>query len=232
MIHTVKGFGIVNKAEVDGFLELSCFSVVQWIWSLVSSDFFKSSLNIWKFSVHILLKPALDNFEHYSASVWDDCNCAVVWTFFGIASLRDWNKNWPFQVLWPLLSPPNLLAYCTQCSTFTASSFRILNSSAGIPSPLLALFTVMFPKAHLTLDSRMSGYRWVFAPSWLSGSLRSFLYSSSVYSCHLFLISLLLLGPYCFCPLWKGNTFSSCGCLAFFSYLIYWSFGTSIMLLS
>ena len=76
-----------------------------------------------------------------------------------------------------------------ECSTFTASSFRIWNSSTGILSPPLALFIVMLPMAHLTLHSRMSGSRWVITPSWLSGSWRSFLYSSSVYSCHLFLIS-------------------------------------------
>ena len=75
-----------------------------------------------------------------------------------------------------------------ECSTFTASSFRIWNSSAGIPSPPLALFIVMLPKAHLTLHSRMSGSGWVITPSWLSGSWRSFLYSS-MYSCYLFLIS-------------------------------------------
>ena len=76
-----------------------------------------------------------------------------------------------------------------ECSTFTASSFRIWNSSNGIPSPPLALFVVMISKAHLTSHSRMSGSRSVITPSWLSGSWRSFLYSSSVYSCHLFLIS-------------------------------------------
>ena len=64
-----------------------------------SSAFSKSSLNIWKFTVHVLLKPGLENFEHYFASVWDDCNCAVVWGFFGIAFLRDWNENGPFLVL-------------------------------------------------------------------------------------------------------------------------------------
>ena len=76
-----------------------------------------------------------------------------------------------------------------ECSTFTASSFRIWNSSTGIPSHLLALFIVMFPKTHLTLHSRMSGSRCVIIPPWLSGSWRCFLYSSSVYSYHLFLIS-------------------------------------------
>ena len=72
VIHTVKGFGIVNKAEVDVFLELSClFDDPTNVGSLISgsSAFTKSILNIWKFSVHILLKPSLENFEHYFASV-------------------------------------------------------------------------------------------------------------------------------------------------------------------
>ena len=76
-----------------------------------------------------------------------------------------------------------------ECSTFTASSFRIWNNSTGIPSPPLALFVVTLPKAHLTSHSKMSGSRWVITPSWLSWSWRSFLYSSFVYSYHLFLIS-------------------------------------------
>ena len=76
-----------------------------------------------------------------------------------------------------------------ECSTFTASSFRIWKNSTGIPSLPLALFVVTLPKAHLTSHSRMSGSRWVIIPLWLYGLWRSFLYSSSVYSCHLFLIS-------------------------------------------
>ena len=154
VIHTVKGFGIVNKAEIYVFLELSCFfEDPADVGNLISgsSAFSKAILNIWKFTVHILLKPGLENFEHYFASVWDECNCAVVWAFFGIALLWDWNENWPFPVLWPLLSFPNLLAYV--CSTFTASSFRIWNSSTGIPSHPLALFVVMLSKAHLTSHS-------------------------------------------------------------------------------
>ena len=72
VIHTVKGFGVVNKAEVDVFLELSCFSYDSTdVGNLISgsSAFSKSSLNIWKFSVHVLVKPSLENFEHYFASV-------------------------------------------------------------------------------------------------------------------------------------------------------------------
>ena len=114
VIHTVKGFGIVNKAEVDIFLELSCFFYdPTHVVNLISGSFAfsKFSLSIWKFSVHVLLKPCLNNFEHYFASVWDECNCVVVWTFFGIAILWDWNENWPVAALWPLLSFPNFLAY-------------------------------------------------------------------------------------------------------------------------
>ena len=116
VIHTVKGFSIVNES-VDVFLEFSCFFYYSVdVGSLISgsSAFSKSSLNIWKFSVHILLKPGLENFEHYFTSVWDECNCVIVWAIFGIAFLRDWNENWPFPVLWPLLSFPNLLAYGVQ----------------------------------------------------------------------------------------------------------------------
>ena len=72
VIHTVKGFGIVNKAEVDVFLELSSFfNDLTYVGSLISgsSAFSKSSLNIWKFMVHILLKPGLENFEYYFTSV-------------------------------------------------------------------------------------------------------------------------------------------------------------------
>ena len=114
VICTVKCYGVFNKAEADVFLELSCFSDDPTdVGNLIagSSTFSKSSLTIWKFSVHVLLKLHLDNFEHYFASMWDDRNCMAVWTFFGIAFLMDWNENWPFPVLWPLLSFLNLLAY-------------------------------------------------------------------------------------------------------------------------
>ena len=117
MIHTVKGFGRVNKAEIDVSLELSCFfDEPANVGNLISgfSAFSKTSLNIWKFTVHILLKLDLENFEHYFTSMWNECNCVVVWAFFGITFLWDWNENWPFPVLWPLLSFPNLLTYWVQ----------------------------------------------------------------------------------------------------------------------
>ena len=138
--------------------------------------------------VYVLLKPDLENFEYYFASLWDECNCVVVWTFFGIAFPLDWNETdlfqsygqcWVFQICWHI-----------ECNTFTASSFRIWNSSPGIPSPPIPLFVVMLPKVHLALYSRMSGSRWVITPLCLSQSWRSFLYSS-VYSCHLFYLCLV-----------------------------------------
>jgi len=137
VIHTVKGFGIVNKAEIDVSLELSCFfDDPADVGNLISgsSAFSKTSWNIWKLTVHVLLKPGLENFEHYFTSVWDECSCVVVWAFIGIA----------FQICWHI-----------ECSTSTASSFRIWNSSTGIPSPPLALFVVMLSKAHLTSHSRI-----------------------------------------------------------------------------
>ena len=80
VIHTVKGFDIVNKAEIDVFLELSCFfDDPTDVGNLISgsSAFSKTSLNFWKFIVHVLLKPGLENFEHYFPRVWDECNCAL-----------------------------------------------------------------------------------------------------------------------------------------------------------
>ena len=156
------------------FWNSSFFDDLTDVGSLISGffAFSKSSLSIWRFTVHVLLKPGLENFEHYFASVWDESNCAVVWAAFGIAFLWDWNENWPFSVRWPLLSFPNLLAYWVQ--QFHSIIFWIWKSSAGSPSPPLALFVVMLPKAHLTSHSRMSGSRWVITASWLSGSWRSF----------------------------------------------------------
>ena len=125
-------------------------------WQLTSgsSAFSKSCLDIWKFSVHISLKPRLKDFEHYLVSMWNEQNCVVIWSslalpFFGIGMKTDLSQScghcWVFLSCWH-----------TECSTFTTSSFRIWNSSAGIPSPPPALFLVMLPKAHFTSYSRMS----------------------------------------------------------------------------
>ena len=171
MIHIVKGFGTVNKAEIDVFLKTSCFfddpvDVGNLIFG--SSAFSKTSLNIWKLMVHALLKPCLENFELYFTSMWDECSCVVVWAFFGIAFLWDWNENWPFPVLGTLLSFPNLLAYWMQ--HFDSIIFQDLKQLNWNSIPSLASFVVMLPKAHLTSYSRMSDSRWVITLLWLSGS--------------------------------------------------------------
>ena len=121
VIYTGKWFHVVSEAEVFFivvyFLEFPCFFYDSIdVGNLISgsSAFSKSSLNIWKSLVHVLLKTRLENLGHYFASMWDECNCAVVWAFFGIAFLWDWNENWLFPVLWPLLSFSNLLAYWVQ----------------------------------------------------------------------------------------------------------------------
>ena len=124
MIYIFKGFSVVNEVEVDVLLEFSCFFYDPTdvaIWSLGSSAFSKSSLNIWKFSVHVLLKPTLENFEHYFASIWDEHNCVVVWSFFGIAFLWDLNESWPFPMktdsylverhIWSRIPSPSLTAW-------------------------------------------------------------------------------------------------------------------------
>ena len=112
VIHTVKGFDIVNKAEIDVFFWNSvAFSMIQQmlaIWSLVPLPFLKPVWTsgssrftyCWSLAWRILS----------ITSMWDEYNCAVVWAFFGIAFLWDCNENWPFPVLWPLLSFSNLLA--------------------------------------------------------------------------------------------------------------------------
>ena len=193
VIHAVKGSGIVNKAKVDVFLELYCFfddPADLAIWSLVLLPFLKPAwtsgssrfMYCWSRTWRILritllaceISAIVQQFEHSLALL-----------FFGIGMKTDLFQScghcWVFQICWHIA-----------CSTLTASSFRIWNSSTGIPSPPLALFTVMLPKAHLTSHSRMSGSRWVITPSWLSGSWRSFLDSSSVYSFHLLLIHFTL----------------------------------------
>ena len=138
------------EAEVDVFMEFPCFLYdPRDIGNLIiaSSTFSKSSLK--KLLVHILLKSSLKDFEHYIASIWNECSCVVVWTFFGIAFLWDWIENLPFPVLRPLL----IFQICwhMECLTFTASNLRIWNSSAGFPSPLLeSLWTKFW--SHLKIN--------------------------------------------------------------------------------
>ena len=124
LIHIVKGFGIVNKAEVDVFLKLSYFfDDPADVGNLISgsSAFSKSSLNIWKFMVHILLKPGLQNFKHYFTSLWDKCDCVVVCAslalpFFQIGMrtvlFQSCGHCWDFQICWHI-----------ECSALTASSY-------------------------------------------------------------------------------------------------------------
>ena len=117
VIHTVIGFSVVNEAEVDIFLEFPClFYDPMDAGNLISgsSAFSKSSWYIWKLSIHILLKHCLKYFEHNLTTMWNEGNCMVIWTFFDIALLWDWNENLPFPVLWPLLSCPNLLTHWVQ----------------------------------------------------------------------------------------------------------------------
>ena len=152
LIHTVKGFSIINEAEIDVFLELSCFFYVPTdVGNLIScsSDISKYSLYIWKFSVHILLKCSLEDFEYDLGSMWNDHSLAL--PFFPVGKKTNLFQScghcWVFQICWHI-----------ECSTLTASSFRIWNSSAGIPSPPLALFIAMLPKhkiVELTYPSRL-----------------------------------------------------------------------------
>ena len=117
VIPTVRGLSVVSETEVDVFLELLCFLHNPMnVGNLISgcSAFSKPSLYIWKFFIHILLKPSLTDVEHHLIRMWEEHNCMVIWTIFGIAFLWDWNENWPFSVLRPLLSFPDLLIHWVQ----------------------------------------------------------------------------------------------------------------------
>ena len=115
MTHIVRGCGVVSKSRCFSGT-LLFFNNPMEAGNLISgsSTISKSSLNIWKFLVHVLLKPYVEKIELYFACVCDEYNCAVIRTCFGIAFLWDWNENWPFSVLWPLLRFPNLLPYWVQ----------------------------------------------------------------------------------------------------------------------
>ena len=116
VIHTVKGFNVVNEAEVDVFLEFSCFFYNPTdVGNLISgsSAFSKSSLYIWKFSIHLPLKPNLKDFEYYLACMWNEHNWAVIGTFFGIAFLWARNSN-SFSTPMATAEFSNLLTYWVQ----------------------------------------------------------------------------------------------------------------------
>ena len=96
VIYTVKGFSIVNEAEVDVFLEFPClFYDPAYVGNLISdsSAFSKSSLYIWKFLVRVLLKPSLKDFEHNLASTWNECNCVVLWTKEHFVCNGEWSSR-------------------------------------------------------------------------------------------------------------------------------------------
>ena len=190
VIHRVKGFSIVSEAKVDVFLEFVCFFYDPTnIGNLISgfSPFSTPTLYIessqftycWSLAWKIL-RLTLRACKISTTVRW--CEHFLVLPFFGTGVKTDlfqsWGHCWVFQICW-----------CIECSILTASSFSIWNSSARIPSPPLALFIVILPKAHLTSHSRMSPSKWVATPSWLSKLLRPFLCIFSVYSWHLFLIS-------------------------------------------
>ena len=128
------------------FLSSLAFSMIQNVGNLISgsSACSKFTLYIWKFSVHMLLKPSLKDFEHYFARMWNECNCTVLWTFIGTYLLWNWKEYWPFQSCgncWVFQ-----ICWHIECSTLTASYFRIWNSSAGIPSLQLVLFIAVLPR--------------------------------------------------------------------------------------
>ena len=205
VIHIVKGFGIVNKAEIDVFLELSffCHDPAD-VGNLISgsSAFSKASLNIWKFTVYVLLKPDLENFEHYFTSMWDECNCEVVWAFFCIAFLWDWNENWHFSVLWPLLSFPNLLTY------------SVLFSSVQLLSHVRLFATPWNTARQASLS--ITNFR---------SSLRLTSIESVMPSSHLILYPPLLLLP----PIPPSIRFSSNESTLSMRWPKYWSFSFSIL---
>ena len=112
VIHTVRGFDIVNEAEVDVFLEFSCFvyGPMDGCTLISGSSAFLSPACVSGGSQSLYCW-SMENFEHYFASFLIECNCVVVWTFFGFAFLWDWNENWPYSVRRPLLSFSSLQVY-------------------------------------------------------------------------------------------------------------------------
>ena len=174
------------------FLKFPCFLHDTKNVSNLSSDssvFSKSSLHIWKFSAHVLLKPSMKDFEHNLGSMWNDHNYSsehsLTLPFLGMGMIIDLFQSYGhcsvFQIIWH-----------TECITLTASSFRTWNSSAGIPSLLLALFLVMLPQAHLTSHFRMSGSR-------LSDHTIMVMQVTKTFFCTLLCILATSINFFCFC---------------------------------
>ena len=112
MIHTVKGFRVVDETEIDVLLKFPCFCYNSVnVGNLIpsSSSFSKPSLDIWNFLVHIMLKPSLQDFKHDLTTMGDETNCPMVSMFFGTILLGNWDEDGPFPILWPLLGFPDLL---------------------------------------------------------------------------------------------------------------------------
>ena len=148
--HTVNGFGVVNKAEIDVFLELSCFfDDPADIGNLISgsSAFSKSSLNIWKFMVNIMLKPGLENFKHYFTSVWDECNCVVVWTLFGKSTTEEMRCPQSMESVgkWRLFVPGLVtltLFGWLRCCLLSERQFEIIVCLSSLPRLLFSGFHI------------------------------------------------------------------------------------------
>ena len=169
VIHTLKGFSVVYETETRMFFwNYLAFSMIQQmlaVSSLVSLPFLNPActsglswlMYCWSLAWRILSMSLL-------SCEMNTIDIALLWTGMVIDLFQSCGLCWFFQICWHI-----------EWSISTASSFRILKSSVGIPSPPLALFVVvMFPKAHLTSHSRMSGFRWVSTPVWLSRLLNSF----------------------------------------------------------
>ena len=176
VIHTVEGFDIVNKAERCFFWNSLALSLIQQIlatWSLVPLPFLKPALisgnsrltYCWSLAWRILSITLLVCEMSAIVRYFFEHSSRLPFLVIGMKPdlLQSYGHCWVFQICWHI-----------ECITLTASSFRIWNSSTGIPSHPLALFIVMLFKAHLTSHSTMSGSRWVIRPLWLYGSWRFF----------------------------------------------------------
>ena len=152
----------------SALLFLSCFFYATTdVGNLISGSyaFSKSSWYIWMFSIQILMKPSLKDFEHNLTIMWNECNCMVVWTFFGIVFLRDWNDNWHFPVLCPLLSFPNLLAYWVHISLQSNGLSRVFSNTTVQKHQFFrgsAFFTVQLSHPYVTTGKTIALSRRTF----------------------------------------------------------------------